>query len=434
MLCNGEMLIWRTEFIVKLLPVSNLTAEFLLSQYQPIAEAIKEVDGGQIIAIVTDGHQVNQKLFRCLNASNDYPWQGCDSTFLLYDYVHLLKCIRNNWLTEKCGQLEFHQSEVGNLLRLSKLTYNAVFPTPIEKQNVVFCLQVFCDETIAALECFSHSQDLSAEGTILFLKLVVKFWKIVNVHCKGMDLRVNDERRAVISTKDDERLSFLIDFAAVVNEMKSRTRKRIRKLTIETETMLSHTCSALVNLAQHLLTSGNCYVLFGWFTTDPLEKYFSKLRQGSGGTYFINAQSVLEKVKIHHAKLALRLGVDFDLQSDQHSCLYCNKNLMPQELEVLDNLFSLEEQLSSDTLNAMVYIGGYLESKTPKNTEDTSHYYEKYGVYINHINRGRLTIPGDCTVQWIVYCFIFFATSRSEVCHSFLIEQFNFISEYFFCL
>ena len=36
-------------------------------QYQPIADAIKEVDGGEIIATVTDGHQVNRKLFRFLN-------------------------------------------------------------------------------------------------------------------------------------------------------------------------------------------------------------------------------------------------------------------------------------------------------------------------------------------------------------------------------
>ena len=145
--------------------------------------------------------------------------------------------------------------------------------------------------------------------------------------------------------------------------------------------MLSHTCNGLVDLAQHLLGKGNCYVLFGWFTTDPLEKYFSKLRQGSGGTYFINTQSVLEKAKIHHAQLALRSGAHFNDHSDQHNCMYCNKNLTSQEAEVLDNLFRLEEQLGSDTLNAMVYIGGYLESKVPKSTpecEDTSHYYQKY--------------------------------------------------------
>ena len=42
-------------------------------------------------------------------------------------------------------------------------------------------------------------------------------------------------------------------------------------------------------LAKHLLSGGNEYVMFGWFSTDSLEKVFEKLRRGSGGTYFIAA-------------------------------------------------------------------------------------------------------------------------------------------------
>ena len=132
--------------------------------------------------------------------------------------------------------------------------------------------------------------------------------------------------------------------------------------------MLAHTCRAFVRLAQLMLGTGKKYVLLGWFTTDMLKKYFSKLRQGSGGTYFINAQSVLEKARIHHAKLALRLSLDFESQD----YTFCNRDLTTQEVEFLDNLFSLKEHFSSDTLNEIVYIGGYLETKLAKTTEDTS--------------------------------------------------------------
>ena len=38
------------EFIAKLLPVSNLTSEFLIDQYQPIAHAIDKVKSGQVLA------------------------------------------------------------------------------------------------------------------------------------------------------------------------------------------------------------------------------------------------------------------------------------------------------------------------------------------------------------------------------------------------
>ena len=35
--------------------------------------------------------------------------------------------------------------------------------------------------------------------------------------------------------------------------------------------------------------------MLGNFTSDPLEKQFGKLRQGTGGAYFIIVQQILEK-------------------------------------------------------------------------------------------------------------------------------------------
>ena len=47
----------------------------------------------------------------------------------------------------------------------------------------------------------------------------------------------------------------------------------------------------MVALTKHLLGTTHKYVC-----PEPLEKMFSKLRQGSGGTYFINMQQILQKV------------------------------------------------------------------------------------------------------------------------------------------
>ena len=73
------------------------------------------------------------------------------------------------------------------------------------------------------------------------------------------------------------------------------------------------------------------YVLLGWFTTDPLEKYFGKLRQGCGGTYFITAQAVLEKTRILQTKLLLQLGAEIDGNAG-HSCDVCERPLMREKL------------------------------------------------------------------------------------------------------
>ena len=89
--------------------------------------------------------------------------------FLLSDFVHIVKIIRNNWITEKTGELEFNyrgenyvakwdqirklqKLDDGNLVKISKLTYRAANPKPIERQKVDTCLKVFCDETAHALK------------------------------------------------------------------------------------------------------------------------------------------------------------------------------------------------------------------------------------------------------------------------------------------
>lgn len=78
-------------------------------------------------------------------------------TFLLYDFVHVMKCIRNNWLTEKCGELQYefdgciqvarwehlkmlYNAESNSLVKLSKLNEVSVSPKPIERQKVCFII------------------------------------------------------------------------------------------------------------------------------------------------------------------------------------------------------------------------------------------------------------------------------------------------------
>ena len=75
--------------------------------------------------------------------------------------------------------------------------------------------------------------------------------------------------------------------------------KRIKCLTTDTSNALHQTCHGLVELAKFLLSNdSHSYVLLGKFTTVPIEQAFGKLREGSGGTYFINTQQVIEKWNI----------------------------------------------------------------------------------------------------------------------------------------
>ena len=86
-------------------------------------------------------------------------------------------------------------------------------------------------------------------------------------------------------------LQILRDVAAVATMMKCSpgNRNRVRSLTTDTSDALSQTCNGLADLAVYLLASTHQFVMLGHFSTDYLEKYFSKLRQSAGGTYLISA-------------------------------------------------------------------------------------------------------------------------------------------------
>ena len=167
---------------------------------------------------------------------------------------------------------------------------------------------MFCHETLVALETFATLHHLHAEGTILFLKLMIRFWKIVNVQSPGADTRYRDKDRAVIRSPSDPRFEFLPAMAIMVKGMTCGGAKmRIGQLTQNTSKIMAHTRRGPVHLSTSLQASGQDFVILGWFTTDPLEKCFGKLRQGCGGAYFISAQSVLEKLNIQRASIALKL-------------------------------------------------------------------------------------------------------------------------------
>ena len=417
-------------FLSKMIPVSKMNRAFLSGQIDIIMEAIVSA-GGTAKAMICDNNRTNQSLFNKIKTVEGKPWRTSNNMFLLFDYVHIMKNIRNNWLTEKTGELvyddngtkktakwshitQLFKAEVADpLLRLSKLTEKSVMPKHTEKQSVPICLQVFCDETATAL--LTHSATKNEENileTVTFIQKVVKFWKIVSVKKKFMDVLLNDPLKGVIEDPNDPRLLYLREFGDMCLAMKSRPKLRIKQLTRDTALAIHQTCYGLVDLAQDLLASTHRYVALGKFTTDPLEKAFGKLRQGSGGTYFISVQQVLEKLNIQKAKLLLTLTEMEDLPNDVgHKCELCGFGANEEVCEIVDNLTTLEESLTIDTKQSLVHIAGYVTRNDvePSDTEllsRTTFYSLKYGDYTDRLDRGQLNIPHDKACQWMFFCFV----------------------------
>ena len=107
------------------------------------------------------------------------------------------------------------------------------------------------------------------------------------------------------------------------------------------------------------------YVCIGQFTSDHIEKEFSRLRQGSGGTYFITVQQIIEKFDINRARLLASLNIDIDDPelSAGHRCEQCNYKMTDEQLEIFYTLESLEKSLNKETKMALVHIAGYVTRK-----------------------------------------------------------------------
>ena len=187
-----------------------------------------------------------------------------------------------------------------------------------------------------------------------------------------------------------------------------------KQLSQNTATAIHH-----ISLCRHLLATSHKYVLLGQFSTGLLEEEFGKLRQGSGGTYFINVQQCIEKLYIKQTSLLLNQNVnidEFDVNPG-HQCTSYDYKLCDEGSEIFDNLENLEPDLSNEIKMALVYKAGYIKRNDNQPSAcENNFYYEKYEKYTNLIDRGKQKVPSDHTCQWLFFCFILFHTKVTFLC------------------
>ena len=315
---------------------------------------------------------------------------------------------------------------------MSRLTFEAVCPTPIERQRVGTCLRVFCDETISALKVHPEIQD--ASGTIYFLT----FGILENSKCsfKIYCAKTLDNLKAVITSPYGTSIQKLKSFNAFIQNMHCTGGKRKKTLTRDTLACLPQTFNGLVELSEYLLRKELFeYVILGSFSTDPLEKEFSKLRQGSVGTYFITVQQILEKLNISKAKLLLKLNREtvndlYHIESG-HYWDKCSFKLTEQMCDIMDFLPEMQSSISEDSMMGLIYIAGFLISKDKEqiNEDDSHFYYEKYGSFTADFNRVSLHIPGDSVCQWVIYNYVMFHEIAHHCCRKSLCNVLLIIAE-----
>ena len=166
--------------IVRLLPCCNAKSSDLLPIVRQVIIDIEKCDL-KVIVICTDYYQLNVSLFKSLAGSTSLqltcpnPSDPTRSIFLIFDPVHIVKCIRNNWINQKdtittftfpsidhyfSGTFPYHLSnasfkdlrniykseQYSNAKIAHRLTSKVVWPSVLERQSVPLALAVW-DQT-----------------------------------------------------------------------------------------------------------------------------------------------------------------------------------------------------------------------------------------------------------------------------------------------
>ena len=164
-------------------------------------------------AVTLPRETVNQGTYNLLGGAGIIYLEGMP-LFLMYDYVHIFKNVRNNWYTEATRELIFsldgkeyiacwddivtlYKEDQKTPIRLTKLTQISVSPKPLQRQSVPLVSKVFNDKTVAAFKSLKGNKSFAfSEGTHLFVSLITNWFKMMNVKDTISHVKVRDAARS----------------------------------------------------------------------------------------------------------------------------------------------------------------------------------------------------------------------------------------------
>ena len=100
---------------------------------------------------------------------------------------------------------DLYREENRKILKISTLDQVAVYPKPIERQNVMRCLKVFGEKTTLTLANYGKRHNVEMSGTVTFINKVNTWWTILNVKSTGMDMRKRQPLQDAIPDTGDPR-------------------------------------------------------------------------------------------------------------------------------------------------------------------------------------------------------------------------------------
>ena len=436
-------------FVARLSPVLNLEHSYLFDILLKVVEVIHEA-GGYVFGSVTDNLSVNQKTYKKLHETykadsicsipHPVPNEHFSSFLTLYDNTHLMKNIRNNWITERTQTLEFvhpytgkthkakwsdiiklYKLEERNIVKMHTLDYATLYPNNFEKQKVQLVANVF-NEKIVALLKMNGMHD-----TATFVELVTRMWKILNIKSPDAAKQLNDPDREKFTSVDDPRLDFLLRMAKMFKLMDaSKKGDRIKCLTIDTANALHQTLHGIVQITKILLRAGYEYVLPGKIQSDRLEGEFGIYRGGSGGNYYISTEQVFSSLSLQRLKLYKILEIE---QSSCPENVCCTQGLSAsdEDIELVETCFTIASSLNDNERSTLYYISGYVAFKESIGIDSDEKFPEipVEGEFLELVSRGKLSHPPDDLYDLSMYYYSFFKSRSQKCCGKVFLEAYE---------
>ena len=450
--------------VAALIPVKSMNAAYLKECTFKVISMLENC-GYLVICLISDNNRVNRNMFTALSDGELKPWipHPCNSLrklFFLFDSVHLLKCIRNNWLGQSDTENTFtfpdfttgsicraslshvrqlYDSEKDSIVKMAPgLNRKALFPSNLERQNVKLALKIFDEKLIVALDHFGQHTGKDVSGTRSFVSIILKLWKILNVKSVDKGYRKRDTDSNPIHESSDGRVLFLNDVFNWLCKWESLNQKpREGRLSNETLVALKHTVSCFNQLIPYLLeTLHLSYVLTGKFQTDCLEARFGKYRKMSGTNYHISVQEIRESEKklklmslLHvvsaaHNKISL---TDFITQCSDSVSPMSRDDIM--KLDLIECLYMCDDiDVNDAQRNALIFIAGYVGFKMCSSKLHcdlckweliTDHTLQldmspDHCQYLIDLDRGGLKWPTDLLVEAVTQMFSVFQAILSK--------------------
>lgn len=441
-----------TSFMARLVPVHKFSTEICSDEVMKIVALLGQHDC-EVVSLISDNHPINRKVFGDLSKFRDNlpsdqllksesyePFIGAHPQFkdeqfhTLFDPVHLIKSIRNNWLTEQNQQIEItipdtdkkvcakwsdlveiYEAEKDNTIRRTKLSIRALRPNNIERQKVSLALAVFNNATSAALRIDGK------HDTADFIDLFLKMWNILNIKNPRLHVEINDCDRMPIYSGDDPRLYFLLNLSnCLVSPRGSKGKRRSHGFTYETAKALQHTLRSFVSICRYLLAKNEFrYILPSRFQSDDIEGEFGAYRQMSGGSYFISVEEIVYSAKFRNLRLFTDLESLKEIAHKISSC--CSSDFTDDELSLLDSASDLSSHYADNNeLSTLFYIAGFVSKKQGIQGESISLDLSDHSEFCQFLDRGKLTYPPEYIFNFVQSCYFIFEENRISCSNRFV--------------